>query len=158
MVDCAQAYDNHGCNGGLPSHAFEYIKDNGITTEDMYPYKAEDGDCYYKKVWAEGFSLNGAYNITRGDEDSMKNILANVGPVSVAFQVVDGFRDYKSGVYKSEICKNGPKDVNHAVLAVGYGTDDSGNDYYIVKNSWSADWGNNGFFMIERGTNMCGMA
>lgn len=41
LVDCAGDYDNHGCKGGLPSHAFEYIKDNGgISLETNYPYLA----------------------------------------------------------------------------------------------------------------------
>ena len=41
LVDCAGAFDNYGCNGGLPSHAFEYILSaGGLTTEDEYPYKA----------------------------------------------------------------------------------------------------------------------
>ena len=48
--------------------------------------------------------------------------------------------------------------MNHAVLAVGYGTDDSGMDYWVVKNSWGTSWGDKGFFKIERGVNMCGIA
>lgn len=108
MVDCAQAYDNNGCNGGLPSHAFQYIKDHGITTEEKYPYVAKDQKCGYKHSMAEGFVINGSYNFTAGDEVSVKNSLAKYGPVSVAFQVVDGFKNYSTGVYTSDKCKNGP--------------------------------------------------
>jgi len=49
-------------------------------------------------------------------------------------------------------------DVNHAVQAVGYGTDESGMDFWIVKNSWGERWGDSGYFKIERGVNMCGVA
>ena len=158
LVDCAQAFDNHGCNGGLPSHAFEYVKyAGGISTEDAYPYNAEDNKC---TVDAGTFALEvdgGSFNITEGDEPSMKSALYGHGPVSIAFQVVDGFRDYSEGVYTSDVCKNTPADVNHAVLAVGYGTLDEIN-YWDVKNSWGADWGDSGFFKIERGVNMCGVA
>jgi len=97
-------------------------------------------------------------NITEGDETELKAAVYQQ-PVSVAFQVVDDFMDYTSGVYSSPNCQNGAADVNHAVLAVGYGTDSaSGMDYWIVKNSWSTDWGNQGFFWIQRGVNMCGIA
>lgn len=98
---------------------------------------------------AEGFVLHGSYNFTAGDEVSVRNVLAEYGPVSVAFEVVDGFKNYREGVYTSDVCKNGPSDVNHAVLAVGYGVDtESKMDYYIVKNSWGTEWGDKGFFKI----------
>ena len=61
--------------------------------------------------------------------------------------MLDGFEDYISGVYTSKVCKNTPDEVNHAVLAVGYGTE-NGLDYWLVKNSWGADWGDNGYFKI----------
>ena len=160
LVDCAQAYDNHGCNGGLPSHAFEYIEAaGGISTEVDYPYYAQDREC---KVDSDTFALTvsgGSVNITEGDEDELLLALFAHGPVSIAFEVVDGFSDYKSGVYTSDVCKNGSSDVNHAVLAVGYGTcPKTGLDYWIVKNSWSTKWGDNGYFKIQRGVNMCGVA
>lgn len=98
-------------------------------------------------------------NLTVGDEASLKYFLATHGPVSIAFQVAKDFRDYKSGVYTSSMCKSGPMDVNHAVLAVGYGTDArSGMDYWIVKNSWDYTFGEEGFFKIQAFKNMCGVA
>lgn len=106
---------------------------------------------------AEGFVLHGSYNITANDEVSVKEAIASVGPVSVAFQVVDGFRNYREGIYRSDVCKGGPEDVNHAVLAVGYGLEGD-IQYWIVKNSWGSSWGDKGFFKIERGANMCGIA
>ena len=87
----------------------------------------------------------------------MTESIYSAGPVSVAYQVVDDFRFYESGVYTSDECGNGPGDVNHAVLAVGYGKED-GLNHYIIKNSWGAEWGDQGFFKIERGVNMCGIA
>jgi len=148
LVDCAQAFDNHGCEGGLPSHAFEYIKyTGGISTEDKYPYFAQDEKCTVKKTTFALQVGGGSFNITQGDEDQMKTAIYEKGPVSIAFQVVNGFRDYKTGVYTSDTCKSGSSDVNHAVLAVGYGVEDSV-PYWIVKNSWGAEWGDQGFFKI----------
>lgn len=94
-----------------------------------------------------------------GDEVELLHAIFEHGPVSVAFQVVDGFKEYSSGVYHSTVCNNTVDDVNHAVLAVGFGHDVlTGTDYWIVKNSWSALWGDKGYFKLERGTNMCGVA
>jgi len=158
LVDCAGDFDNHGCEGGLPSHAFEYISyAGGISTEDAYPYFATDRPC---TVDPSTFALSveeGSFNVTEGDEDELKLAIATQGPVSIAFEVVSDFRDYSTGVYSSTECKNSPKDVNHAVVAVGFGTE-GGVDYWIVKNSWGTDWGDEGFFKIERGVNMCGVA
>jgi cathepsin H len=158
LVDCAGAFDNNGCNGGLPSHAFEYISSaGGISTETEYPYFAKDLPC---SVDSNSFALSvdgGSVNITEGDESELLSAVFEVGPVSIAFEVVPGFKDYKSGVYVSDVCKNGPADVNHAVLAVGFGTED-GIDYWLVKNSWGTKWGDEGYFKIQRNVNMCGVA
>lgn len=158
LVDCAGDFDNHGCSGGLPSHAFEYIKAaGGISTEDAYPYFAADKNC---TVNPDTFSIEvvgGSVNITEGDEEDLANAIFAHGPVSIAFEVVGNFRDYKTGVYVSDTCKNGSSDVNHAVLAVGYGVEDDV-PYWLIKNSWGAAWGDEGFFKMKRGVNMCGVA
>jgi cathepsin H len=158
LVDCAGDYDNHGCNGGLPSHAFEYIAAaGGLATEVTYPYVALTQNCTLKTGTQSVGIRGGSVNITQNDETELLHGVFEHGPVSIAFQVVDGFRDYATGVYGSAVCKNSPADVNHAVLAVGFGNQD-GSDYWIVKNSWGAAWGDHGFFKIKRGVNMCGVA
>ena len=158
LVDCAQAFDNHGCNGGLPSHAFEYVRFNGgIESEDSYPYTAENGACSFD-AGAAAAKVVGQFNVTFQDEDQLVRAIGLFGPVSIAYQVASDFKRYSSGVYQSDVCGSGPEDVNHAVLAVGYGTTTDGTPYYIVKNSWGTTFGEDGFFRIIRGENACGLA
>jgi len=157
----------------LPSHAFEYAKHSGgLETEFHYPYKGQDGQCAFGgprgaagvpfEPSSAGVGVQvpgGSVNLTVGDEEGLKYHLATHGPVSIAFQVASDFRDYGHGVYSSTVCKNGASDVNHAVLAVGYGVDpDSQKPYWLVKNSWDYSWGVEGFFKIEAFKNMCGVA
>lgn len=88
----------------------------------------------------------------------MKEAIGTVGPVSVAIDAShDSFRHYASGVYKESNCN--AQQLDHAVLAVGYGTDDKGNEYYLVKNSWGTSWGENGYIKMARNLkNHCGIA
>lgn len=157
LVDCAYAYNNFGCNGGLPSQAFEYIKYNGgLDTEESYPYAGVNGICHFKPENV-GVKVFSSVNITLGAEDELLHAVGLVRPVSVAFEVVTGFRFYKGGVYTSDTCGRTQMDVNHAVLAVGYGVE-NGVPYWLIKNSWGEDWGVDGYFKMELGKNMCGIA
>lgn len=158
LVDCAGDFDNHGCHGGLPSHAFEYIKHvGGLETEATYPYTAKDGTCNHRPEISVAYVRHGSFNITQGDEKELAERLYNAGPVSVSFQVINGFKNYAGGVYTVENCGKTTKDVNHAVLATGYGVE-KGTKFWNVKNSWGASWGVNGYFKIERDVNMCAIA
>jgi cathepsin H len=160
LLDCAGNYDNHGCNGGLPSHAFQYLIENGgLDTERAYPYemKSEGTKCRFRK-WGVGVHVKAVHNITQFDETELEVAVGTVGPVSIAFQVASDFRLYAGGVYDSSVCQNKPKDVNHAVLAVGYGVSNEGTKYWIIKNSWGTSWGTQGYFMMKRGVNMCGVS
>jgi cathepsin H len=157
LVDCARAFNNFGCNGGLPSQAFEYIKYNGgIETEEAYPYTGKDGECKFSSENV-AVQVRGSVNISQGAEDELKHAVGVVKPVSIAFEVVQGFRFYKDGVYTSDTCGSDPLDVNHAVLGVGYGVE-NGIPYWLLKNSWGESWGDNGYFKMELGKNMCGVA
>ncbi|XP_018603152.1 pro-cathepsin H [Scleropages formosus] len=157
LVDCAQAFNNHGCKGGLPSQAFEYIKFNkGLMAEDDYPYTGRDGTCNFKPQMAAAF-VKDVVNVTKYDEMGMLDAVARLNPVSFAYEVTSDFMHYKNGVYSSTECHNTTDTVNHAVLAVGY-AEENGIPYWIVKNSWGRYWGQDGYFFIERGKNMCGLA
>jgi cathepsin H len=157
LVDCAKNFDNYGCNGGLPSHAFNYVMYNGgIQSESDYPYTAKDGKCKFDKTKVVA-TVRDEVNITEGAENELLDAVTNQGPISIAFQVASDFRFYKNGVYDSNVCKSGPMDVNHAVLAVGYNST-STKPYWIIKNSWGATWGVDGYFWMVRNKNMCGIA
>ncbi|CAI9300154.1 unnamed protein product [Lactuca saligna] len=108
LVDCARDFNNFGCNGGLPSQAYEYIKYNGgLDTEESYPYTGKDGVCKYK---SENVAVKviDSVNITMGAEDELKHAVGVVRPVSVAFQVINGFHQYTGGVFTSNVCGNDP--------------------------------------------------
>merc|ERR1712167_296911 len=80
--------------------------------------------------------------------------VANTGPVSVAIEAdQQSFQLYSGGVLTGSCGTN----LDHGVLAVGYGSE-SGTDYWKVKNSWGASWGANGYVLIQRGVNKCGIA
>jgi len=77
-----------------------------------------------------------------------------VGPVSVLVEADQSvFQFYHSGVVSSPACGT---QIDHAILATGYGTQ-GGQDYYNVKNSWGASWGDKGYIRILRGKNICGI-
>nr|GMC49187.1 cysteine proteinase 3-like [Ipomoea batatas] len=74
--------------------------------------------CHHKNLSVRVFE---SINITLGAEDELKYAVGLIRLVSVAFEVVDGFKLYESGVYTSNSYGSDPMDVNHDILAVGYG-------------------------------------
>jgi len=158
LVDCSTTYGNNGCNGGLMDNAFEYIKENhGIDTEEGYPYTGQDGKCKYNPK-NKGGTDRGFVDIPQGNETALVFALWKKGPVSVAIDASQrSFQFYHSGVYDEPNCSS--DQLDHGVLTVGFGSDSDGEEFYIVKNSWGAKWGNKGYIFMSRDKeNQCGIA
>jgi cathepsin L len=140
-------------------YAFKYVKDNGgIDTEDTYPYEGEDDKCRYNPK-NSGAIDTGFVDVPAGNEEALMKAVAAVGPVSVAIDAShESFQFYSEGVYDEPQCN--AQDLDHGVLVVGYGTDEkTGQDYWLVKNSWGTTWGDKGYVRMSRNKkNQCGIA
>ena len=149
LVDCSSAEGNQGCNGGLMDSAFEYIiKNKGLTTEANYPYTAQDGTCSATKAKAVAATIKSYTDVATNSEAALELAIA-LQPVSVAVEAdQNSFQLYSGGVLTAACGAN----LDHGVLAVGYGTDStSGNQFWKVNNSWGADWGVNGYILLGKG-------
>jgi len=161
LVDCSTPEGCEGCDGCWPTWAMKYIISNGgVDLEADYPYTAEDGTCHYK-VADRGACIQKFEEIPAGNETALQVAVATVGPISVCIDASQSsFQFYESGVYYSYFCSS--TELDHAVLAVGYGTDSTiygAEDYWLVKNSWGTSWGDAGYIkMIRNWDNNCGIA
>lgn len=160
LVDCSsgfKSYGNHGCNGGLMDYAFQYAIDNGMCSESQVPYSAKQGTCDADCDKVAFFSS--CEDIAQNNQ---KDLAAAVSrqPVSVAIEAdTKDFQLYKSGVITGDACGT---NLDHGVLVVGYGTENS-QDYWLVKNSWSSSWGDDGYVKIGKSSStndpgVCGIA
>ncbi|MEE6511801.1 hypothetical protein FKM82_018591 [Ascaphus truei] len=138
------------------TRAFRYIIDNnGIDSDSSYPYHAKDDTCHYNPG-DKAATCTKYTEIEPGTEQALQAALANVGPISVAIDASrPTFYFYKSGVYNDKSCG---QDVNHGVLAIGYGSL-NGQDYWLLKNSWGVTYGDKGYVRLARNSgNLCGVA
>lgn len=78
------------------------------------------------------------------------------GPLAVGVDAsFDDFLFYSEGVYRNKHCALKPANLDHAVILVGYGHDDDAGPFWIIKNSWSKLWGQDGYIRVHRGGNEC---
>nr|AEI61876.1 cathepsin K [Gadus morhua] len=156
LVDCVT--ENSGCGGGYMTNAFSYVMQNGgIDSDESYPYVGQDQQCGFN-VSGVAAECKGYKQIPVGDERALAVALFKAGPVSVGIDAGLGtFQFYQHGVYYDRNCN--AEDINHAVLAVGFGVTAKGKKYWIIKNSWGEDWGHKGYILMARNRgNLCGIA
>nr|GEV05841.1 peptidase C1A [Tanacetum cinerariifolium] len=146
LVDCDIAF-NKGCDGGLMEPAFKFIKEHGgLASDESYPYVGKREVCCSKKFGKHSVTLDGQEYLD-GKEESLMKAVANQ-PISCAMDATGDFGLYKSGVYTGQC---GHTNIGHGVAIVGYGETPEGVKYWIIKNSWGAEWGEKGYMLLERG-------
>lgn len=158
LVDCSSTfeYGNHGCNGGLMDGAFNYAIQNGMCSEESYSYHAKQGNC---QECQSVVTMSECHDVPPNNQVALKEAVS-IGPVSVAIEAdTRTFQLYTSGVITGDACGT---NLDHGVLTVGYG-EENNTPFWLVKNSWSAGWGENGYVKIGRSesTNdpgVCGIA
>ena len=156
MVDCVS--EDYGCGGGWPDDALAFSENHGISLDSDYPYSGTSGTCNGSVVpQSSQFEPTMYVEASDHNDQQLKRLLLWVGPVSVAINADDEFQQYSGGVFKSDECNDG--EVNHAVLLVGYNDMNANGSYWIVKNSWGEDWGEDGYiYMDSTRPNMCSIA
>ena len=175
LMECCW-YCGNGCNGGDPDSAWKYWVSTGLVSSSCQPYpfpkcehhipqehyppcpsatyptpSCQSGSCSNASAQPTIYKGSSSYSLS-GEDSFQREVMTN-GPIEVAFDVYEDFLAYKSGVYiqTSEQLLGG-----HAVRLVGWG-ELNGVNYWKIANSWNTDWGMEGYFLIRRGTDECGI-
>lgn len=169
LLSCCGFACGSGCNGGFPFRAWQYFVRSGVVSSECEPYFDTKGcqhpgceplyptpecvqECKDNTDWQTSkYYASSAYGVGSDPYDIMAEVYTN-GPVEVSFHVFEDFAHYKSGVYHYV---SGDFLGGHAVKLIGWGTTDGGVDYWLLANSWNQEWGQDGYFLIERGVNEC---
>lgn len=168
LISCSSAYGNGGCDGGWYYYAWNYLQNYNLETEAAYPYSNGSmrygitGTCTY--VANDGpTTVTGTGNdyVSVGYTNEDIIVALNLKPCSIAVDASSSvFQSYTGGVLTDAAACG--TTLDHAIVAVGYGTDSNGIAYFIVRNSWGASWGVGGFIYLEQSTTgtkpgTCGM-
>lgn len=151
LVDCVEnpqhCGGSGGCQGATGELAYSYVVEHGIPTESEFPYRGRSHHCPSSLVSSQArIRISGFEVLTPNNQAApLAEALTEKGPVVVS---VDGspWQTYANGVFDG--CD---KDaiLSHAVLAKGFGIED-GRKYWLIQNSWGADWGESGHIRLLR--------
>jgi cathepsin F len=151
LLNCDNS--QQGCNGGAIQNAYTYLQGtNGLGAMNQTPYLFYKSTCRAVTGIAKvrGYKLAGST-----DETQIQQMLYSYGPLATTLNA-NLLQYYSSGImdYSSTQCN--PNNLNHGVLLVGWGVQ-GGIPYWLIKNSWGANWGEKGYFRIRRGRGTCGI-
>ncbi|RLN91631.1 hypothetical protein BBJ28_00017388 [Nothophytophthora sp. Chile5] len=145
LVSCDS--QNYGCNGGAPVYAMEYVRDTGLCSGSDYAYTSDSGSvasCSSSSCSKSQTGIKGYVQIDAGDESGLISAVQTHPVVVAVASSNNAWKQYQGGVISS--CET--TTVDHAVLVVGYDA-----TTLKIKNSWSTDWGEDGYVRMSRSTN-----
>lgn len=153
ILDCS---GGGSCSGGWYANVFNYYMRNSVVQESAAPYKNKEGSCTVRN--SSGNHKISAWGYVKRDMGiptvaEMKEALCTYGPICATIKATNAFQGYKSGIFDEHARVTGPRDINHAVLIVGW---DDAKRAYLVKNSWGTAWGEQGYVWVEYGCNNIG--
>jgi cathepsin L len=176
LVSCApnpyHCGGNGGCNGATAELAFDLVQELGIVQEWQFGYQDSegapinctltrsrtnsDGKTYFHGAVA---GITEYVTLPSNNYTILMNTVAKVGPVAVSVACLP-WHLYQSGIFYQPMKTNSSAttDLNHLVVLEGYGFDEeTGEEYWIVRNSWGPRWGEHGYIRLKRvGESECG--
>ncbi|KAI7837182.1 hypothetical protein COHA_008975 [Chlorella ohadii] len=150
IVSCDE-YD-YGCDGGDFRNVYRWVIRNGISADADWPYEAEVTACHHKRIKrARAVTVQGLVEVPRHNESALLQAVAHTPTVAAICcgEFLDQWHLYKSGIMGDSVQCTRPLD--HSVLVAGYGTDEAtGEQYWLIKNSWGSAWGEGGYVRLKR--------
>ena len=170
MVDCVKNISSpdgstdccSGCEGGEMYAVYQYLSDHqkgSDDTERQYPYTATDQNCKSLPSSVKDIKLSAYVSLPSKNETAMAAAVYHIGPLSIGVNANQDWQLYQKGIYNPtpDQCNSSPEYQDHGVIVVGYGSE-NGLDYWVIRNSWGADWGEAGYIRLARGNNSCGVS
>ncbi len=162
LVSCDTAGLDSGCDGGLPSKAFDYLRSTPLEPESDFPYTSGvtklDGTCRLDE--SDGvFEVESKTQVSLmglGETQDIADYMLNQGPLSVAVHANDEWQTYMGGIMGVDTCPDDQR-PNHAVQAVALNREED-TPYWVIRNSWNTNWGEDGYIRLEYGQNVCNVA
>lgn len=147
IVDCCQ--ENSACVGGQPYLVYDYVIKNGISYEKQYPYIAKRDVCKIQNIYPpiRFKNLRGYVFPKQGVLNLIKAL--QYGPIVIVMYASNNLKYYYNGIFEGEGC-TGTETPNHAALLYGYNLESS-KPYFMLKNNWGPNWGDNGHYKIAIG-------
>lgn len=183
-IDCVEQC--RGCEGGFPVYVYEQVAKDGFVVWDAYaPYLGQESGVCQPPKERFPYQLQGVIVFSKNDAayfpanqieqafqyqnlelqipsddmiNKIKKILFTYGPISALIYVDDKLPYFSSGIYKTVDTKDGVKqNPNHAIVIGGYGINVYGERYWIIRNSWGSEWGEDGYVPLSMDSPISGL-